>query len=294
MSITTTSQQDEIARLRNENQQLRLALDHALEVAKCLLLQPKPPSCTKSHFLNLPKELRLSIYEYLVVPGTITIRFNKDRRERDQRYDTIAEPSYGETQLFLVSKQVKDEALPLYYLSNRFICHGLSFHDIVARKSSRNSFGRVIYGANICENVRFVSIAVDFRDTCYDFAALRTIYDFPDGGRRVYSAPGVATQYAHDIVIVSSRRVCMCIFGAIGSCEKLENLQVNLANAYCGMGCCRPDRWFLKDITCCNWPSTLVSVEVMGLVDSAEQKKVERAFAASELTVKAKVRTMID
>ncbi|KAK5732831.1 hypothetical protein LTR17_010249 [Elasticomyces elasticus] len=231
MAVTTTSQQDEIARLRNENQQLRIALDHALDIAKHLLLQPKPPTCTKSHFLDLPKELRLSIYEYLVVPGTITIRFNEDRRERDQRYDTITGPSYGETQLFLVSKQVKDESLSLYYASNKFFCHGVSFYDMVAQESSRNSFSGLIYGANICENVRSLSIAVDMRDCLYGIAALSTVYDFDGGERRVYLVPGRATQHAHAAMILSSRVRGMGLFDAVASCEKLKDLQINLANA---------------------------------------------------------------
>ncbi|KAK5744172.1 hypothetical protein LTR17_002202 [Elasticomyces elasticus] len=95
-------------------------------------------------------------------------------------------------------------------------------------------------------------------------------------------------------MIFSSGARGMGLFDAVASCEKLKDLQINLANAYCGMGCCRSDRWFLKDITGCKWPSTLVSVEVMGLVDSAEQKKVECAFAASVLTTKAKVRTIVE
>ncbi|KAK5719262.1 hypothetical protein LTR15_007785 [Elasticomyces elasticus] len=294
MSVTTTSQQDEIARLRNENQQLRLALDHALEVAKCLLLQPKPPSCTKSHFLDLPKELRLIIYEYLIVPGTITIRFSEDRRERDQRYDTITEPSYGETQLFLVSKQIKDESLPLYHAANNFFCHGLSVHYMVAQAYSGNSFSRHIYGTNIREHVRSLSIAVDMRDTSFEFAALGTVYDDESGKKRKYSVPGHATECARVSIIGNARVQIMFLLRAVASCEKLENLQVNLANAYCGMGCCRSDRWLLKNITCCKWPPTLVSIEVMGLVDSAEQKKVECAFAASVLTTKAKVRTIVE
>ncbi|KAK5695937.1 hypothetical protein LTR97_008357 [Elasticomyces elasticus] len=230
MSVTTALHQDEIARLRNENQQLRLALDQALEIAKPLL-QPKPPSCTTSHFLDLPKELRLSIYEYLVVPGTITIRFREDRRKRDQRYDKIIEPSYAETQLFLVSKQVKDEALPVYYAFNKFCCHGLSFHDMVAQESPRNSFSRLIYGVSICENIRSLSIAVDLRDTSYEAAALETIYNDESGERQVYSVPGLATQCAHVAVVGSSRVQCMCLFDAVASCEKLADLQINLANA---------------------------------------------------------------
>ncbi|KAK4895332.1 hypothetical protein LTR27_006675 [Elasticomyces elasticus] len=231
MSVTTALHQDEIARLRKENQQLRLALDHALEIAKPLLLQPKPPRCTKSHFLDLPKELRLSIYEYLIVPGTITIRFSEDRRVRDERYDTITEPSNGETQLFLVSQQVKEESLPLYYAANKFFCHGLSVHDMLARDSARNSFSRLIYDANIRENVRSLSIAVDLRDTSYKAAAFGTVYNDESGERQVYSVPGLATQCAHVAVMGGSRVQCMCLFDAVASCEKLEDLQINLAHA---------------------------------------------------------------
>ena len=79
--------------------------------------------------MDLHKEMRLDIYEYLLVPGTIPFRYNKEIMIEDERYDNQSEPdgvlsrSYAETQIFLVSSQVRDEALPLYLGKNLFMCH---------------------------------------------------------------------------------------------------------------------------------------------------------------------------
>lgn len=85
--------------------------------------------------MDLPKELRLSIYELLLVPGTITIQYDNYELERwcyDKRYDSIKTSSLSETQIFLVSKQVMDEALPLYATQNLFLCHGMEGVKVVA------------------------------------------------------------------------------------------------------------------------------------------------------------------
>ncbi|KAK3620370.1 hypothetical protein LTR56_023456 [Elasticomyces elasticus] len=165
---------------------------------------------------------------------------------------------------------------------------------MVARDSSCNSFSRLIYGVNIRENVRSLSIAVDLRDTSYEALAFGIIYNDESARRREYPVPGFATQCAHATVAGFSRMQCFGLFDAVASCWKLEDLQINLANAYCGMGCCRSDSGFLTDIKSCKWPPSLVSIEVMGLVNIAEENKVKRAFAASTLTTKAKVRTIVD
>lgn len=79
--------------------------------------------------MNLHKETRLNVYECLLAPGRITLRYNKGMMIEDERYDNQSEPdgvlsrSYAETQIFLVSTQVRDEALPLYLGKNLFMCH---------------------------------------------------------------------------------------------------------------------------------------------------------------------------
>lgn len=73
-------------------------------------------------FMDLPKELRLEIYEYVLVPGLITLRFQKDHTLDDERYEGIQKAFHADTQLFLVSKVVKEESQPIYLAKNHFVC----------------------------------------------------------------------------------------------------------------------------------------------------------------------------
>ena len=61
--------------------------------------------------MDLPKEIRLEIYEYLLVPSTIALRYDASLANYDERYSGFNQAKYAESQLFLVSRQVKDEAL---------------------------------------------------------------------------------------------------------------------------------------------------------------------------------------
>ena len=71
--------------------------------------------------LDVPKEdIRLLIYELVLVPGKASLR-HKVKLGLHDGLNTMAPPSFGETQLFEVCKQIKEEALPVYPSKNVFI-----------------------------------------------------------------------------------------------------------------------------------------------------------------------------
>lgn len=95
--------------------------------------------------LNLPAELRLEIFDYILHPGDVYIRWNARAANHDIRFAHILEdwdsdappntylplrrgpatqpprsPTHCETQLFLVCKQLCDEAMHYYLTKNTF------------------------------------------------------------------------------------------------------------------------------------------------------------------------------
>jgi hypothetical protein len=99
----------------------------------------------KTTLLNLPAELKLEIFDYILRPGDVYIRWNARAAHHDIRFAHILEdwdsdatpntwmpilhtrapkpprsPTHCETQLFLVCKQLRDEAMHHYLTKNTF------------------------------------------------------------------------------------------------------------------------------------------------------------------------------
>jgi hypothetical protein len=102
-----------------------------------------PPPHKPTTLLDLPAELKLEIFDYLLRPGDVYIRWNARAAHHDIRFAHILEgwdstpapwlptlgarppqpphsPTHCETQLFLVSKQLRDEAMHYYLTQNTF------------------------------------------------------------------------------------------------------------------------------------------------------------------------------
>lgn len=74
----------------------------------------KPP---KSHLLALPAELREHIFSLAVLSAKPTVTFRLDKFQKES-YEEASQPP-----LTRVSRQIRREALPLYYDVNEFILH---------------------------------------------------------------------------------------------------------------------------------------------------------------------------
>ncbi|KAK4508578.1 hypothetical protein PRZ48_002317 [Zasmidium cellare] len=71
----------------------------------------------RSRLLDLPTELRLSIFEFALTSPTPTVTFRLDPYQLDTYTPALQPP------LTRVSRQLRAEILPIYYESNAFILH---------------------------------------------------------------------------------------------------------------------------------------------------------------------------
>ncbi|KAK5121122.1 hypothetical protein LTR85_005606 [Meristemomyces frigidus] len=142
---------EEVERLRAGNAQLRKANNFEAD------------DSAPFRFLDVPKDVRSMIYEYLVVPGTITLRYKAELAKHDNRYAELATslPSYGQTQIFAVCGQIKDEALPLYISKNLFIwpAGGQNIQPLFAADVESG-----VYGDQSQLYMRRLSVSLDYRD----------------------------------------------------------------------------------------------------------------------------------
>lgn len=108
-----------------------------------LALGSKPSPRLSLSLMGLPSELRLEVFDYILNPGNVYIRWSAKAAAHDIRFANIIEdsgvettpvrwlaqtsrrarrgaPTNPQTQLFLVSKQLRDEAMQYYLSRNTF------------------------------------------------------------------------------------------------------------------------------------------------------------------------------
>lgn len=105
-----------------------------------LKLDMASASASNTTLMTLTAELRLEVFEYLIRPGDVYIRYRAKAANHDVRFSHILEewdasspcpahlttrsppkaPTSAEIQLFLVSKQLRDEAMHYYLTQNTF------------------------------------------------------------------------------------------------------------------------------------------------------------------------------
>lgn len=128
---------------------------HFGEGVRTVFYHPRRDSVVKTsiptaRLLTLPAELRLEIYDHLLVPGDVLVRHSRHATEYDVRFPSPLtevvkyndrdrwrwqpdshtwqkKAPKAETQLFLVCKSVRDEAMQHFLATNTFVMMGVDF-----------------------------------------------------------------------------------------------------------------------------------------------------------------------
>jgi hypothetical protein len=123
------------------------------EALQAMSLGEQHPPSTIASLMTLPAELRLEIFDYLIRPGDVYIHWSARVAHHDVRFAHILEdwdkdtnshhwapslteratlppcsPTHPEAQLFLVCKQLYDEAMHYYLTKNTFHIMGADYH----------------------------------------------------------------------------------------------------------------------------------------------------------------------
>jgi len=125
----------------------KLKLPPSMESAFAALILDSNAPHKPTTLLDLPAELKLEIFDYILRPGDVYIRWNARAAHHDIRFAHILDnwdsdppadawlptcmlharavqpprsPTHSETQLFLVCKQLRDEAMHYYLTKNTF------------------------------------------------------------------------------------------------------------------------------------------------------------------------------
>ena len=203
-------------------------------------------------FLDLPPELRINIYEHLVVVGKVFYTpddyavANKVRLKDWKSYQT---PSLG---ILRVCKQIHDEAEEVYLGKNLFVLpdHCIA-REPLARWYPNGKLGtnvpfqdRWLFSASAEQLVKKISVAFSPRAVGLTYVSHKDWeYDGFDG---LDSAGRM--QRAHDVTLSKVGREFDIMAQDITNFFRNESfcyLEIDLTNSYCPTGCCRMlnDSW---------------------------------------------------
>lgn len=144
----------EMARIYPTGSMIKRTYDHVLEVSSALAslsirAAPRQNKKKAPSLLALPLELKYDIFDLILKPNNVYVRWSARAASHDVRFADVleawdgdstpvrwlpqlpssrpspAKPSTAETQLFLVNKQLRDEAMQFYLASNTFHLMGL-------------------------------------------------------------------------------------------------------------------------------------------------------------------------
>ncbi|KAF2677571.1 hypothetical protein K458DRAFT_395846 [Lentithecium fluviatile CBS 122367] len=192
-------------------------------------------------FLDLPTELRLQVYENLLVVGKVFFTPHWVDMREGSRYKDFTKYAKPEVAILRVNNQIHDEAEPVYLEKNLFVLplhwhKRHPFHEF----ASASGDDRGVCSAAAKPSMKNISIAFD--PTACDLAHTQTGSDWnSDEGKFDDLSSAERLRVAHD------RAKYRLLFDwdylrerAIFNLQsQMEYLELDFTNAYCPVGCCR-------------------------------------------------------
>jgi hypothetical protein len=288
--------------LQAENASLRAELQALKESQE--QQPPHPDSAGTFDLFGLPREIRDAIYEMCLVPGRVFIkRFGVARvPNSDMRYRRQPSGPKAETQLFLVNRKLRLEALAVFLSKNQFIVAGphdmnnIYWDPVLAGKKRMKQFYQrdslvkhhlrsISFSLNSIENAPG-AIMEQYRGI--DAAKYYAYSDWEHGGSNAHSVTRNHNIHNYNTIHLQNRFVAnlYLMFAFPGQLRKIE---INLEAMACASGCHRlvnrvfgvVEDYLPMRLNRAPHIALLESVDIIGLVNEEEAQSVRRAFQAA-------------
>jgi hypothetical protein len=291
---TISSEKATLALLQAENASLRAELKFLRENKP----QQTPHSDPTCHFFRLPREIRNAIYELCVVPGTIFISRpgyipylrDLDMRYTDRRRDT--EPV--ETQLFLISREIRLEALEVFLSMNQFVIstpnaehHNKYPHTITSRIPGGQDHPLLLtrhlrsisLSLNSIENAPNEIMLKHVNITCDSHNYAEDTVEDPEA--EAWDAEVRTIQHA-DLTERLASRFSIALKKVFAFPGALRRIQINLEATVCPLGCHRLVEYLferkVRRVSMFGNGDALEAVDFLGTVSDEERDAVLAVF----------------
>jgi hypothetical protein len=200
------------------------------------------PEAQAFRFLDLPTELRVEIYEYVVVVGKIFYAPDwYDKREGPVRFHDCDKYAVPSLQLLRVCKQVQYEAENVYAAKNLFVLP-YQFADAEPFMFSPVRGVRPLFSEAVVKKIKNLSTSFSSRER-FPLTMSGASWGFREKyARGTYESfsPMERMQQAHDEALANRDEWWRELNGFLGYMEiKLDMFEMDLTNAFCPVGCCR-------------------------------------------------------
>ena len=204
-----------------------------------------------SRLLGLPAELRVQIYEYLVVVGKVFYKPDYCKMEQNSvRFKDWEKYQVPSLHIFRVCKQIQQEAEAMYFAKNMFVLPVLfkvlrpfkgreEMSDDVLHPTGR---GRALFSSNALHSTKNIAITycnrgpVPLTMAASDWDERETDGESPFDDLTENERRDVAHKQALEYLC----HHWMGVHRALGRItSKIEHLEIDFSNAFCPSGCCR-------------------------------------------------------
>lgn len=244
-------------------------------------------------FLDLPAELRCQIYEYFVVVGKIFYTPDLDSVRNEKRFNDWKMYPTPELTLLRVCKQVRNEAEEIYLAKNLFVLPDfLGYRQSVQQGNKTDGHvifaERKMFSVAAQKNVKNISMSFNPRSPAprgNGHDGWRVMDEFDPSMRWDSLTPQRRLEYAHEDATQSLTAFWNSdVYWAerFFTPAQIKYLEVDLTNAFCLIGCCRPMDECIGELIFVLEPSHVV---FRGIRDEDEEdrimEQIEAYFAAA-------------
>jgi hypothetical protein len=199
-------------------------------------------------FLDLPAELRVQIYEVLVVVGKVFFTPDWYEVEQSQRFTHWKDYRIPNLQVLRVCKQIYAEAADVYFAKNLFLLppdYNLTYpfqHVEKGDTSLQPHKGLRLFSTTGLQKIRNLSIGFSLGSRVRMVMSASSWALAEGATMREFSAMGAAERLALAHVHAKNKqaRFWSVLTQALARMPtKLSYLEVDFTNAFCPLGCCR-------------------------------------------------------
>ena len=191
-------------------------------------------------FMDLPPELRVKVYEELVVVGRVF--FTPDAYESKEGFffQNINEFRTPFLSILRVSKAIYDEAAHVYLEKNCFVFPSRWFS--LPPFGNKSLTNRHIFSKAAIKKVKHVAITLIPRNDCLPLTMHHSEWavDANEGAYFEQFSQGDRMEFAHSFATESLSELQLSKLSlSVSNLENLQTIEIDFTSSYCPFGCCR-------------------------------------------------------